>query len=37
MKKKRQKEQMEIDEPTEQVELPTNQLQQIQTDSEVGL
>jgi hypothetical protein len=28
---------MEIDEPAEQVELPTNQLQQIQTDSEVGL
>ena len=32
-----EREHMEIDEPTEQVELPTNQLQQIQTDSEVGL
>ena len=32
-----EREHMEIDEPTEQVKLPTNQLQQIQTDSEVGL
>jgi hypothetical protein len=32
-----EREHMEIDEPAEQVEVPTNQLQQIQTDSEVGL
>lgn len=31
------REHMEIDEPAQQVEVPTNQLQQIQTDSEVGL
>ncbi len=31
------RERMEIDEPAQQIEVPTNQLQQIQTDSEVGL
>ncbi len=28
---------MEIYEPAQQIEVPTNQLQQIQTDSEVGV
>jgi hypothetical protein len=31
------RERMETDKPAQQIELPTNQLQQIQTDSEVGL
>ncbi len=31
------RERMEIDGPAQQIEVPTNQLQQIQTDSEVGL